>query len=118
MLQHMQEWGVEIRYQDSGRMTYTPAMNGYPGQLVISQESSIGAWRHEYQHFLDDLAREFPGPRVLYQPDVAYEFEFNAYMREVNLAREIGRNGNPEGFSAARQLLQQLRDDRMKYLGY
>ncbi|KAA6450395.1 hypothetical protein [Bacillus swezeyi] len=85
----METQGVEVVYKD-GVMAYSPS-SGKPGQLVIDENSSIGALIHEYTHFLDDLEHGFPGMSFHFQTKNRVMMELNAYMREVKFAEDIGR---------------------------
>ncbi|AZK49065.1 hypothetical protein EIM92_15180 [Paenibacillus lentus] len=77
-----------------------------PGQLNIYEDASISALRHEYQHFLDDMAKGYP---IL---DVTYEFknriimELRAYMVEIKEADRIGNK------ALAEQLWNNYRSER------
>jgi SPP1 gp7 family putative phage head morphogenesis protein len=57
--------GVEIRKtqnDEKAKMAYSPGLHkGEPGQLIVSDEDSIGAWLHEEQHMLDDAEDGFLG---------------------------------------------------------
>ncbi|WP_342544040.1 hypothetical protein [Lysinibacillus sp. FSL W7-1291] len=71
-------------------MAYSPS-SGKPGQLVIDENSSIGALIHEYTHYLDDKKQGFPGMSYHFQTKNRVKMELNAYMREVEFAEKIGR---------------------------
>lgn len=87
--------GVEIRNSEHGgtaRMGYSPGLHrGNPGQLMINDEDSIGAWLHEEQHMLDDAADGFPGFAGLFDVERRAKMEYNAYKKEIELARENNR---------------------------
>lgn len=86
------EKGVEI-IEGEGRMAYSPGIKaGQPGQLILSDSDSIGAWLHEEQHMLDDEADGFPGFAGLFDIDRRCSMEYNAYRREIELAISAGRN--------------------------
>jgi len=43
----------------------------------------MSAILHEVQHLTDDMARGFPGKEVLYQPNVRWAMESNAFSNEL-----------------------------------
>ncbi|MEB7453651.1 hypothetical protein [Lysinibacillus sphaericus] len=89
IINEIESQGVEIVYKD-GVMAYSPS-SGKPGQLVIDENSSIGALIHEYTHYLDDKKQGFPGMSYHFQTKNRVKMELNAYMREVEFAEKIGR---------------------------
>ncbi|MDA1478343.1 hypothetical protein [Bacillus changyiensis] len=89
IINDMKSQGVEVVYKD-GVMAYSPS-SGKPGQLVIDENSSIGALIHEYTHYLDDRNQGFPGMSYHFQTKNRVKMELNAYMREVEFAESIGR---------------------------
>lgn len=108
IIKQAQEAGVEVRILDRDIMAYAPKGN-IPGQLNIYEDASISALRHEYQHFLDDMAKGYP------KLDVTYEFknriimELRAYMVEIKEADQIGNKALAEqlwnNYRAERQYL-------------
>lgn len=75
---HPQEWqqtitflreeGVDVVFR-KGVMAYGPqAAPGTPGRLIIDPDASIGALRHETQHYLDDKAQGLLGMKALLLP--------------------------------------------------
>lgn len=100
-----EQYGVEIR-EGRGRMAYSPGLRrGAPGQLIISDDDSIGAWLHEEQHMLDDMSDGFPGFAGLFDIERRATMEYNAYRREIMLALEAGRE------DIAEQLRQMCREE-------
>ncbi|QDA30171.1 hypothetical protein EJ573_18865 [Paenibacillus polymyxa] len=97
---HPQEWnkiidelhseGVEVIYKGN-TMAYSPSKGG-PGQLIIDEDASIGALIHEYTHYLDDSKHGFPGMSYHFQTINRVKMELNAYMREIKIAEDLGRN--------------------------
>ncbi|AOK92698.1 WXG100 family type VII secretion target [Paenibacillus polymyxa] len=97
---HPQEWnkiidelhseGVEVIYKGN-TMAYSPSKGG-PGQLIIDEDASIGALIHEYTHYLDDSKQGFPGMSYHFQTINRVKMELNAYMREIKIAEDMGRN--------------------------
>lgn len=83
--------GVSVK-EDPNRMAYCPGVkSGEPGQLIISREDSIGAWRHERQHMVDDANDGFPGLAGIMDVERREKMEYNAYRIEIKMAREAGR---------------------------
>ena len=115
-LSHPQEWettihllkqeGVDVVFR-AGVMAYGPQPTaGKPGRLLIDPEASIGALRHEAQHFADDKALGFPGMRNLFIPKTRWQMEYNAYMTEVKLARDL------RAFPTGTQLVENARAEK------
>lgn len=83
--------GVEL-IDGRGQMAYAPGLSpGRAGQLHLNEENSYGAWLHEEQHMLDDEADGWPGFRGLTDIDRRCRMEYNAYKREIELAKRIKR---------------------------
>lgn len=81
--------GVAIDYR-AGQYAYGPRA-GEAGNLVIDPNASISAWRHEYGHFLDDLANGQPGLGAYMQnPRMLRATERSQYLGEIRTARQIG----------------------------
>lgn len=81
--------GVDIATRP-GSLAYSPS-RGNPGRMILDPETSIGALRHEYQHFLDHRAAEFPGFRPYFENPAEFaRLEVRGYMREIHTARETG----------------------------
>lgn len=92
IIRSAKEKGVEIREGDGIRMAYSPGLHaGQPGQLLISKENSIGAWRHEEQHMNDDYADGFLGFQGLFDVERRCKMEYNAYNKEIEIAIQAGR---------------------------
>ena len=115
-LSHPAEWqstladlraaGVEIMLTPEERLAYAPGTRpGSPGQIHLHENASIGALRHEYQHFLDDQAAGFLGTRGLYDLDFRKLTEQKACSLEITMMEEMGEQ------EAAAQLRQNLRDE-------
>jgi hypothetical protein len=81
--------GVKVE-QRAGSLAYSPEKGG-PGKMILDPDASIGALRHEYQHFLDIQAAEFPGIGAYYKdlPEFA-RVEVRGYLREIATARQTG----------------------------
>ncbi len=81
--------GVEV-VRRPGMLAYSPA-RGNPGRMILNTETSIGALRHEYQHFLDHREAGFPGFRPYYEKPAEFaRLEVRGYLREIQTARESG----------------------------
>ncbi len=104
---HCDDIGVEIK-ERAGTMAYSPNPSpGKPGTLIIDQDASISAWRHEYQHVLDDYAMGWGGFRIFENRDACWKMEENAYNIELKLAQELDD-------SNAIEILQKYKDMRKK----
>ncbi len=119
---HSSEWensiddlkhqGVEVVEKSNGTMGYSPKSDLYPPQLNIDADASYSAFMHENQHYLDDLANGFPGNAYNYQPINRWKSEFNAYMREIQIAEQAGNK------KLAQQLYENYIRERKAILGY
>jgi hypothetical protein len=96
---HPEEWnttidelkreGVEVIITNEEKLAYAPGLRaGEPGQIHLNNDASIGALRHEYQHFLDDKAAGYKGMRGLYDLQYRKQTEINAYGKEIQLMEE------------------------------
>jgi hypothetical protein len=80
--------------------------------MILTEDASIGALRHEFRHFLDMRNAGFPSfGRYMANPDEFWQIEFNGYVQEVNIARSIGR------FDIGRAIVEQMRVRRAQILG-
>jgi len=77
--------------------------------LILDEDASYSALKHEYQHYLDDKANGFPGGRVYYDPGngIRKQMETNAYDAEIELAKN---QGNTELAAELERLKQQEHD--------
>lgn len=95
-----------------GAMAYAPGLKrGEPGQMFIDPDASYSAWLHEYQHALDDQAQGWGGMRTLFDNDLRWQFEQNAYGKEIELMQTLER---PE---VVQQLRANLEAERLKIFG-
>lgn len=86
------DMGVEV-IDRPGSMAYSPGLRaGEPGQMIIDPEASYSAWRHEYQHALDDQAAGWGGMKSLFDNDLRWQWEQNAYNQEIDLAQKFGHD--------------------------
>jgi hypothetical protein len=83
---------------------------GRPGNIVFDPDSSLSAIQHEYGHFLDDAALEFPGQRYYYEnPNARVATERRQYLVEIRTAQGLGDT------TARRQLIEDFLSEK-KYL--
>jgi hypothetical protein len=89
IMKELEGAGVKIE-QRAGSLAYSPEKGG-PGKMILDPDASIGALRHEYQHFLDIQAANFPGIGAYYKdlPEFA-RVEVRGYLREIATARQTG----------------------------
>ena len=85
--------GGDVIINERGKIAYDPSYDaGVAGRVLIDKKASIGAWRHEYQHFLDDKALGFPGlVFCMSDAELHWKFEEAAYEKEIESAMEINR---------------------------
>lgn len=67
---------------------------------------------HENQHYLNELANGFLGNAYNYQPINRWKSDFNAYMREIQIAEQAGNK------KLAQQLYENYIHERKAILGY
>ena len=115
-ISHPKEWnetlatlksaGVEIMLTNEERLAYAPGtFPGSPGQIHLHEDASIGALRHEYQHFADDQAAGYLGTRGLYDLAFRKQTEQKAYAIEIAMMEKMGKE------EAAAQLRLNLREE-------
>lgn len=82
---------VERVYR-KGQYGYSPSVSkGKPGRIIIDEDASISAWRHELGHFKDDKAMGFPGFTALKESKkLNWAFERKQYLEEIKFAKSIG----------------------------
>lgn len=107
-IKEINENGVElIRSDFEERLSYQPSViSGKAGRLTISKGASYGAWLHEIQHLRDDKKAGWIGMRIIQDPKKAFEWETNAYMQEIRLARSLNRD------DIAQRLIDNLEERR------
>lgn len=89
ILKSWDEKGVQYFFRKSD-MAYSPGLiPGQKGQVVIDLEASIGAWRHENRHVLDDEANGWPGMRYYNSAARMIKYEHRGYAEEIAIAREL-----------------------------
>lgn len=105
MLFEMRENEVEIEFRENV-FAYEPSVKGgIAGKLVLDENASISALRHEFQHFLEDRENDFPG-MAFYLRDYEnfWGGEFRAYLIELKFAKEN------KDFDLARKIIQDMRE--------
>ncbi len=101
-LAELKNAGVEVDLR-KGSMAYSP-QKGAPGRMILDPDASVGALRHEMQHFRDAQAAGYPGIGPYLEDWQAFwRIEYRGYMQEVNFARSQG------DYNAARQILRLMR---------
>ncbi len=92
---------VEIRWEPN-RLSYGPSGTpGRVGNINLDPNASISAIRHEYGHFLDDVAEGLPGMgHYMKDPWRWVATERRQYLQEIRTARKLG------DAEARRQLIQ------------
>ena len=111
MRQALAEMGVEV-IDRPGSMAYSPGLRtGDPGQMIIDPKASYSAWLHEYQHAIDDQANGWGGMKALFDNDLRWQLEKNAYNQEINFARQSGHD------AVAQQLMLNMEQERQKIFG-
>ena len=89
IMKELEEAGVKIELR-KGSLAYSPEKGG-AGKMILDPDVSISALRHEYQHFLDIRAAEFPGLGAYYINLSEFaRVEIRGYMREIATAKQTG----------------------------
>lgn len=109
-MDELKESGVEVVIRP-GTLAFSPA-KGEPGRMILDPEASIAAIRHEFKHFLDHRAAQYPGYRPYYEDvNMFVRLEVRGYFEEIRTARETG---NQDLIPA---IVQQLRNRIDELLG-
>lgn len=90
ILDHLKEMGVSVKYR-KGQYGYEIIGKGVPGEIVIDEDASLSAWKHEYQHAINDYNVGWSSKRILKKPMTRYNREMAAYQVEIDLAKKLGR---------------------------
>lgn len=89
----IKEKGGNIVFLKNSKKMVTNVSKGVPGTIEVDENASIGAIRHEYRHFLDDLDNGCPGiGYYLRDNDRFFEYEMRGYQEELEIARKLGYN--------------------------
>jgi hypothetical protein len=111
MRQELANAGVQILDQP-GTIGYGPGTSpGKPGQISMDPNASYSAWLHEFQHAMDDQAVGWGGFRTISNNDLRWQWEQNAYNREIDFARQQGQ------FDLVRQLENNMERERQRIFG-
>ncbi len=90
LINEIEAAGGEVIFRP-GTIAYSPGIKkGVPGQLIIDQDASITALRHEHRHFLDDQAAGYKGFEGIFDPNFRITTEYNAYKLEVVAMKDLG----------------------------
>lgn len=85
--------GGEFHLLSNSETMVTNIQKGKPAIIKADENASIGAIRHEYRHFLDDMANGNPGlAYYLKDKDKFFEYEKRGYEEELAIARKYGYN--------------------------
>ena len=111
IIDSLRKSGVEV-IEREGVMAYGPSPSpGKPGQIVIDPNASYSALKHEYQHFLDDRALNFPGMSKMLEPNLRWRLEQSAYNIEIGIMKKARR---PD---VVKQLKRNLKRERIAIFG-
>ncbi|CAM4026455.1 T7SS effector LXG polymorphic toxin [Listeria booriae] len=89
-INNLKNQNVEVVMKENGTMGYAPKTDFQQPQLNIDSKSSYSALIHEQQHYLDDAAQGFKGNAFNFQIKNRVQLEFNAYMKEIQIAERTG----------------------------
>ena len=93
-----------IRHSGNSSMGYQPGLRkGEPGQIVMEDGASYSAWLHEVQHVKDDESEGWGGMATLFDQDKRWEMERNAYEKEIEFAKSLGRQDIVEKLEILRE---------------
>ena len=79
--------------------------------MIIDPDASYSAWQHEYQHALDDQSIGWGGMKSLFDNDLRWQWEQNAYNQEIELAQQLGYDDVVE------QLMRNMEQERQNIFG-
>lgn len=109
-IKELEEAGVELDFSRPS-MAYQPA-KGKPGKFILDKEASVSALRHEFRHFLEDRAMDYPGLAYWREDDERFwRMEFLAYMEEIKFARE------QKDYDLGRKIAKLMRAERNRIFG-
>ena len=110
ILEHLEKASVELVIR-SKCLAYSPA-TGQPGRMILDEEFSIAAIRHEYRHFLDHHAMGYPGLRPFLEDFRLFaRFEVRGYLEEIRTAREM-KHGE-----SVKKIIEQMKSRVRELLG-
>lgn len=91
MIEELRSWGVTVNIGEH-TVGYGATSIGKPGTLSLAKYSSYSAFRHEYQHVLDDKNAGWNAVFVLWKDKKErIRREKKAYQIEIELAKEANR---------------------------
>ncbi len=122
IIDDLESKGVKIDVNSSGdpwKGGYYPSSTpGEAGSMRVHQNVDLRTLEHEYQHFLDDQARGFPGLRYYIEnPAEMWEMERVAYDREIEMVRNDGSLSAEDKEGIIRELEAAKEAERIRYLG-
>lgn len=91
----LQRNGVNVKYGESS-MSFSPNPSGgsIGNEILLPNEFSISALRHEYGHFLDHQALGSPKYIEYFKnPELIVATERSQYLNEIRFSRQIGDDG-------------------------
>jgi hypothetical protein len=80
----------------SQRSAYYNPTSGKPGEIKIFEKASLGAWMHEYRHFLDDMESGWIFGDIVNIKDLNkrqnefWKYEKRGFEEEIRVAKEYG----------------------------
>lgn len=93
IISRVESMGGEFHLLSNNETMVTNIQKGKPAIIKVDENASIGAIRHEYRHFLDDMANGNPGlAYYLKDNDKFFEYEKRGYEEELAIARKYGYN--------------------------
>ena len=93
IISRVESMGGEFHLLSNSENMVTNIQKGKPAIIEVDENASIGAIRHEYRHFLDDMANGNPGlAYYLKDKDKFFEYEKRGYEEELAIARKYGYN--------------------------
>jgi len=121
ILADLERNGVEINLLESvdpWKGSYQPGLRqGRPGQVRVHRDVDLRTLEHEYNHFLDDLANEYPGLQYYIEnPKEMYNMERVAYEREMEMVRNNSALSAEEKAAIIQELEESLAVERARYL--
>jgi hypothetical protein len=106
----LKKYGVEIKTRSNSIAFESNVAGGRIGNAIhLPEEFSISALRHEYGHFLDHKALDYPR-RIKYfeQPELIVKTERRQYLHELRFAKECN------DLNARKALTKHYLDERNK----
>jgi hypothetical protein len=88
----LQRNGVNIKYGEKA-ISFSPNSGGgrVGNEILLPEDFSISALRHEYGHFLDHQALGYPRYIEYFKsPELIVATERSQYLGEIRFARELG----------------------------